>query len=165
MVTGKFSSRMLPKLYQHIQWVYIGFLQPFASASKVWLSISGGLLKVRKEEFIGANGSYYAIQRCIGFIDFNKFNQALLAKQAWRILTNLDSLAEQIYKDKYFPSGTFLDAKTGHNSSYVWRSILWGRELLHKSVLWRIWMSLSSENHGSCFQIYLDPLQPQTILL
>lgn len=72
------------------------------------------------------------------FRDFNTFNQSLLAKQVWRVLTDSNSLVAQIYKQRYFPSTNFLQAKTGNNPSYVWRSLLWGRDLLIKGLRWRI---------------------------
>lgn len=47
----------------------------------------------------------------LGFIDIGKFNQALLAKQAWRLMDAPTSLLSRVYKAKYFAHGSFLDAK------------------------------------------------------
>lgn len=44
----------------------------------------------------------------------------------------------QILKAKYFKHSSFMEAKLGSNPSYVWRSILWGRQVLHKGLRWRI---------------------------
>jgi hypothetical protein len=41
------------------------------------------------------------------FRDLLCFNKALLAKQGWRLLTNLDSLAAKIIKAKYYANGIF----------------------------------------------------------
>jgi hypothetical protein len=38
----------------------------------------------------------------MGFQDLTCFNKALLAKQGWRIIQNLDSLVGSILKVKYF---------------------------------------------------------------
>ncbi|KAL5840007.1 hypothetical protein ACOSQ4_012615 [Xanthoceras sorbifolium] len=38
----------------------------------------------------------------LGFKDLYLFNQALLGKQAWRIVMNKDSLVARIFKAKYF---------------------------------------------------------------
>lgn len=70
----------------------------------------------------------------MGFRDFICFNQALIAKQVWRLLNDPNSLAAQIYKQKYFPSSNLLQAKCGNNPSYARRSLLWGRDLLIKGL-------------------------------
>ncbi|KAH9723274.1 hypothetical protein KPL70_007064 [Citrus sinensis] len=74
----------------------------------------------------------------IGFREFSSFNQTLIAKQRWRILHNPDSLMAKILKAKYFKHINFMEAKLGSNPSFVWRSILWGKQVLHKGLRWRI---------------------------
>lgn len=86
----------------------------------------------------------------LGFSDLVSFNQAMLAKQAWRILTEPHSLASQIFKKKYYPNTTFLLTTHGYNSSFVWRSILRGREILKKGLKWRI-------AKGSNLSVFNDP--------
>lgn len=70
--------------------------------------------------------------------DFHSFNIVLLVKQCCRLLQNLTSLVANVFKAKYFWGGIFMEAKQGHNSSLVWRSLLVGKELLSKGVIWRI---------------------------
>lgn len=60
----------------------------------------------------------------LGFRSLEVFNRALLAKQAWRIMTCTDSLMARVLKNKYFPSSTFLEASIKPNVSYTWRSII-----------------------------------------
>uniref|UniRef100_A0A803P9D6 Reverse transcriptase domain-containing protein n=1 Tax=Cannabis sativa TaxID=3483 RepID=A0A803P9D6_CANSA len=66
----------------------------------------------------------------LGFRFMKAFNQALLAKQAWRILQALSSLVAQLLKARYYPHSSFLDSSRGHRPSLVWNSISWGKTLL-----------------------------------
>uniref|UniRef100_A0A803P9U4 Reverse transcriptase domain-containing protein n=1 Tax=Cannabis sativa TaxID=3483 RepID=A0A803P9U4_CANSA len=74
----------------------------------------------------------------MGFRDLEDFNQALLAKQGWKLVTNPDSLVAQVLKALYYPNNDFLGAGLGTWCSNVWRGILWGRELLMKGLRWRV---------------------------
>uniref|UniRef100_A0A803QIS8 Reverse transcriptase domain-containing protein n=1 Tax=Cannabis sativa TaxID=3483 RepID=A0A803QIS8_CANSA len=74
----------------------------------------------------------------LGFRSLKPFNQAMLAKQAWRIHTNQSPLLTQLFKAKYFPRTPFLDSSLGHYPSYVWRSIHWGKSLLKSGLCKRI---------------------------
>ena len=81
----------------------------------------------------------------MGFRDFLLFNQALLARQAWRLLFYSDSLCSRLLKAKYFPNGELLDTVFTGNSSNTWRSIEYGIELLkkgHNLVCWE-WQEYS----------------------
>jgi hypothetical protein len=74
----------------------------------------------------------------MGFQDFEAFNQALLAKQAWRLLTNPGSLCARVLRARYFKNGGILTATCPSNASYTWRSIVHGRDLLKEGIIWRI---------------------------
>ncbi|CAN1819853.1 Uncharacterized mitochondrial protein AtMg00310 [Linum perenne] len=56
----------------------------------------------------------------LGFKDFKAFNQALVAKQSWRILTEPDLLLSRLLKGIYFPSQCFLNATKRSNPSWGW---------------------------------------------
>ncbi|BBG99806.1 hypothetical protein Prudu_009616 [Prunus dulcis] len=66
----------------------------------------------------------------MGFKDLESFNKALVAKQCWRLLTNEQTMIHKVLKACYFPNCNFLAVGKGRASSYIWRSLIWGRELL-----------------------------------
>ncbi|XP_074278207.1 uncharacterized protein LOC141601801 [Silene latifolia] len=66
----------------------------------------------------------------LGFRDFDDFNKALLAKQAWRLICEDGSLVGRILKGKYFPNCSFMDAEMGVNPSYTWRRIFGAKEVM-----------------------------------
>ncbi|KAH9723192.1 reverse transcriptase domain-containing protein [Citrus sinensis] len=44
----------------------------------------------------------------------------------------------QVLQARYFRNSSFLCAKAGANASYIWRSIMWGRQVIMKGMRWRI---------------------------
>lgn len=86
----------------------------------------------------------------LGFKDIQSFNQALLAKQSWRILQYPDCLFAKVMKSRYFEDGEVLTAKLGYQPSYIWRSLLHGRDLLIKGL--RIMIG-----NGKSSSVWCDP--------
>ncbi|XP_074301324.1 uncharacterized protein LOC141632703 [Silene latifolia] len=74
----------------------------------------------------------------LGFRDFFKMNQALLGKQACRLLTSQNCLWARLMQSKYYYGKSFLDAELGDNPSYTWRGIIGAREVLLKGLRRRI---------------------------
>ena len=70
----------------------------------------------------------------MGFRNLRLFNQALLAKQAWRLIEKPDSLCARLLKAKYFPVGNLIDTAFIQNSSPCWQGIMHGLELLKKGL-------------------------------
>lgn len=56
----------------------------------------------------------------LGFRSIRDFNIALLGKQAWWLLMNLERLVSKIYKARYYPQGSVFQEKVGSNPSYIW---------------------------------------------
>ena len=59
----------------------------------------------------------------MGFKELQKFNDAMLAKQVWRLLEDKTSLFHKFFKAKFFPNGSVFDAKED-KGSFAWRIIL-----------------------------------------
>ncbi|XP_031131897.1 uncharacterized protein LOC116033284 [Ipomoea triloba] len=74
----------------------------------------------------------------LGFKDLRPFNLAMLGKQAWRFLTQPTSLVARIYKARYYPKTSFIDATVGNCPSFCWRSIMASHELVCTGVRRRI---------------------------
>jgi hypothetical protein len=74
----------------------------------------------------------------MGFRDLPLFNQAMLAKQAWPLLTDPTSLCAHVLKGRYYPDSDFWSATKPRSASYTWRSILHGHKLLVEGVRWGI---------------------------
>jgi hypothetical protein len=91
----------------------------------------------------------------MGFRDIHCFNLAMLAKQAWRLIFEPDSLCATILRAKYFPDGNLLDAKLKKGSSYTWQSIMAGVQCLRKGCIWRI-------GDGNKVNIWEDPWVPSS---
>lgn len=89
----------------------------------------------------------------LGFKDLDKFNKALIAKQAWRILTNPSSLLARLCKGVYYPHTDYLRATTRNYASYGWRSLQEGKSLLHHCLRVRL-------GNGESTRIWEDPWLP-----
>ena len=74
----------------------------------------------------------------MGFQNINAFNLAMLVKQAWRLLNQQNSLFFRVYKARYFPACSFLEAELGSNPSYVWWSILQARDVILARLKWKV---------------------------
>lgn len=74
----------------------------------------------------------------MGFRNFKAFNLVMFSKQGWRFLSNPNSLVARIYKAKYFPRTSLLDAKIGYNLSFPWRSIWNARQVFLHGCRWAV---------------------------
>jgi ribonuclease HI len=74
----------------------------------------------------------------MGFRDLRKFNDALLGKQVWRLLTDTNSLLYRVFKAKFFPHCSILEADPKTKGSYAWQSILKARDIIKNGIVWRV---------------------------
>ena len=66
----------------------------------------------------------------MGFRDLAMFNDSLLAKQAWWLLHDQNTLFYKVFKARFFPNTTIMKAKDSRLGSYALRSILIGRDVI-----------------------------------
>lgn len=85
----------------------------------------------------------------LGLRDLNCFNQALLAKVAWRLFVNKDSLMSRVMLGRYCKHEGILTVKPMSGCSWGWRSILWGRDLLIKGLKWEV-------GNGQHIRVFMD---------
>lgn len=74
----------------------------------------------------------------LGFRDLECFNQALLAKQAWRMLHSPNSFPCRIFKAKYFPHSPITFVVLGSRPSFIWRNFWQATHLLKEVLIWRV---------------------------
>ncbi|KAH9768702.1 reverse transcriptase domain-containing protein [Citrus sinensis] len=86
----------------------------------------------------------------VGFKRLHDFNIAILGKQCWKLITNLNSLVARILKARYYPRSSFADATIGFNPSYTWRSIMAAKHVVVKGSHIKI-------GSGQQVQINKDP--------
>lgn len=55
----------------------------------------------------------------LGFRELSLFNQTLLAKNGWNLVTAPYMLSSKILQAKYYPNKNFLEATKKNNASYV----------------------------------------------
>jgi ribonuclease HI len=74
----------------------------------------------------------------MGFRDLILFNQAMLARQCWRLLTDPSSLCAKVLKGRYFPDCDFWEAPQPRSASFTWRSICYGMQLIKYGARWSV---------------------------
>ena len=74
----------------------------------------------------------------MGFKEIEKFNDALLAKQVWRMLKNPESFCHRGFKAHFFLDCSVLEANSSTNRLYAWKSILSARDVVRKGMVWQI---------------------------
>lgn len=74
----------------------------------------------------------------MGFRNLGCFNQALLAKQLWCIISQLDSFVANILKEKYLRYWDIWSVRVKNLVSLLWKSLLGTRDLVDKGARWRV---------------------------
>lgn len=94
--------------------------------------------------------------KCEGGLRFRKlevFNKELLANQLWMIIKNPSSLVARVLKGRYLKNRDLLQSSLGSNPSYIWRSLIWSRDMLETGLCWQI-------GDGTSVDIFADKWIP-----
>lgn len=126
---------------------------PFVSILICWFGNSGGGWKDGQRKPSWVSWEVMTMPKGMGgmgFKYFELFNLSLLARHAWRILKNRETLSARILKAVDFPNTTILQAEVGSHPSQIWRSIIEGRDILKQEIIKRIGNGESTEiwNHN-----------------
>lgn len=78
------------------------------------------------------------LQGGLEFRDLRATNEALLAKQVWRLLKEPELLMSQVLKGKYFTHTQFFQAKQRGKDSWLWKSWLSTKDLISKGIRWTV---------------------------
>lgn len=89
----------------------------------------------------------------MGFRNTRDFNVSLLGNHSWRLVKYPEKLVSKVFKARYYPNGTFLNAKIVCNPSYIWRSVLESQYILQHGIGCRV-------GNGQTISIFKDPWLP-----
>ena len=77
-----------------------------------------------------------------------------LARQAWRLLTNQESLCARVLKVRYYPNGNLDDTVFSGGASATWKGVEHGLQLLKTGLVWRV-------GNGNSIRIWRDRWIPR----
>lgn len=53
-------------------------------------------------------------------------------------MENPKLIISKVFKARYFINNDIIEAPLGPNPSYIWRSLIWSRDILHKGIFWKV---------------------------
>ena len=54
------------------------------------------------------------------------------------MINNQDSLCHRVFKARFFPDCSILEARDSNVGSYAWKSILSARDVIRRGMVWRV---------------------------
>ena len=72
----------------------------------------------------------------LGFRFVHVFNETLLAKQWWRIMTQEDSLVARMMKARYFLNSSIWESRVNYRPNFTWSSILSRKSIIEEDCMW-----------------------------
>lgn len=99
----------------------------------------GGIILTILGNFIGYLGArdicHPKSKGDLGCRDFSLFNQALIAYQCWKIITQLDSIVGKFFKSMYFHNSTLQEVRPPSRATVLWKSLLGGKIIRSRAGL------------------------------
>ena len=72
----------------------------------------------------------------MSFRELNNFNDSLLAKQVWQLKNNEDTLFHKVFKAKFFPTCSIMEANSSSKGSITWKSITQAIWVVNLGSVW-----------------------------
>ena len=92
------------------------------------------MIRIKHIGFLGISCYNQNVMEAWSFGICTIFNLAMLAKQVWRLLPELQSLCARVLRAKYYSDGCLLKAKAKSGSSFTWQSVLASLECLKRAI-------------------------------
>ena len=70
----------------------------------------------------------------LGFRSFESFNETMIAKLAWWVLSNRDSFCVRVLRSKYKVGFNWLNEGSARSASYAWKGLKSVKDLLSRSA-------------------------------
>lgn len=77
-------------------------------------------------------------RRGLRFKDLQAFNEVLLAKQLWHLITQPNSLMYRVMKQMYLPKNDLFQARVNSQASWLWKRWAFTRDLIRDGCAWRV---------------------------
>ena len=87
----------------------------------------------------------------IGLRKLEEMNKVLLGKQAWRMITKLEALVASNLLHKYYKNEQFTQVKAKHGNSWIWKSLLFGRDVIIKGIDIQVWSGKQTSFSAGAF--------------
>ena len=84
-------------------------------------------------------------------------NKALFGKQAWCFLTKPEALVASTLLPKYYKNEPFIKVKSKPGNSWIWKSLLVGRDVISKGIDIQVWSGKQTTFSVGTFAFDNDP--------
>lgn len=83
-------------------------------------------------------------------------NYALLGKHAWKVIRNPNSIVAKTMLPKYTRNKSFINAGHRSSDSWVWKSLMTGKEIYKQGLEVQVWNGQNSSIVNGTIQMFDD---------